>query len=265
MSGIPRDLYLDAVTIQVVDADGTTAQAHLSLSIALPGMSRLLLTQLSDPLAPATQVPIAVSLEQPALLPLSGSLSLAFAADRVGREDSALALIAGIRAARSLPFSVAQGATAATFDGSATASLQTGSSSGTLTLTATLAVPGANPITTSSRSRVSALAPVITSARLVRRDQYTIEIEVVGYSTTAEVHTALFTFAGTGQIPPQQTLEVRHLFDAWYLSEAGKTEGGTYRYAQRFNFNTNSRNISAVDITLTNSVGPSEPYRLALP
>jgi hypothetical protein len=264
LSGTPREVYSGVLTIQAADSDSATAQARLTLTIALPAIAKLLLTSLPDPLSPASQVPLTVALEQPAVLPMTGTLSLDFTAERLGRDDSAIALLASGGSSRSLSFTVPQGSKTARFENNAPVTLQTGTSSGSVALTASLTVPGTTPVSTSARSRVSSLAPVISSARLVRRDAYLIEIEVAGYSTTGEIHTAAFTFASTGQLPPPQTLDVRGLFDTWYFSAAGRTEGGTYKYTQRFNFTANADGINTIGITLTNSIGPSEPFKLAL-
>jgi hypothetical protein len=53
----------------------------------------------------------------------------------------------------------------------------------------------------------------------------------------------------------------RYQLKTWYLSEDGKTQGGTFKYTQKLNFTTLGDGLTCVTITLTNS---NQPYKLTL-
>jgi hypothetical protein len=84
------------------------------------------------------------------------------------------------------------------------------------------------------------------------------------YSTTASVSNAHFTFAGLAA-QSEFNINVTAIFNAWYNSQAATNQGGNFQYKQTFNFIGDTTNLSSLNATLTNSIGPSAPYTIAVP
>jgi hypothetical protein len=261
ISGTPTGVTKVTVAFHVTDANSATASATFDIVIALPNLGSLRFGSLTDPINPATQTPIALTIGAAAPIDLTGTLSLQLTPSPAGLDDDAATLLrADGSASRALSFTIPTGSQAAVFD-TGKAQLQSGTLAGSLTLSATIPI-GQNPPTATAITHVVASAPVIANAKVTARDHYTLELEIAGYSTTAEVHTANFAFAGTGTLPPPQTLNVQALFDSWYLSQTGKQKGGVFTYTQKFNFTAPADGLTSVTITLTNAIAPSTPYQL---
>jgi hypothetical protein len=261
ISGTPTSVTKAAVTFQVSDADSATASTAFDIVIVFPTLGSLRFGSLPDPINPASQNPITLSIETATPIDLTGAVSLQLTPVAAGHDDdSATLLRANGSAGRTLSFTIPAASKAAVFE-TGSAQLQSGTLAGSLTLSATIA-GGQNTPAATAVTHVLASAPVITGAKVTSRDKYSMEIEVTGYSTTAEIHTANFVFAGSGTLPPPQTLSVQALFDAWYLSQAGKQQGGVFTYTQKFNFTAAADGLTSVTITLTNAIAPSTPYKL---
>lgn len=262
LAGTPEALSETTLAIQVTDSVGARASTTLDLSISL-SVGPMHLTSPPDPMSPATQTPLSLSLETAPPIELSGTLTLNFVAAQAGRDDIATALIQPAKPARRLvEFTVPAGTKTAVFTGGVTA-LQAGTLAGSATLTARIGEDSAES-STSATTRILAAAPVVTAARVILRDAYTVELEIDGYSTTGEIHTATFAFSGTPPLPPPNTIAVQALFDSWFQSETGKRHGGAFKYCQRLNFSSVATGLTRVSITLTNAIGPSDPFTLFL-
>jgi hypothetical protein len=198
-------------------------------------------------------------LEQAAPLDLSGQLTIQFTPDTVGRDDSTLLFVpANVRL---LPFTISKGSTSARFSQPPT--LQAGTSAGSILLTASIST---SPNSTgTATARIPALAPVITVAHILDRDTYTLTLEVDGYSTTAEVSSAHFTFGGLAAAAQSDfTIDTKALFNSWYSSQPAANQGGTFQYKQSFNFTGDTSKLSSISVTLTNAVGTTAPYKVTV-
>jgi sugar lactone lactonase YvrE len=144
--------------------------------------------------------------------------------------------------------------------------LQAGTVAGTIQLTVTdVQVGGMNtaPASGDFNVEVPRLPPVITNVRLLNRSKAGFDVEITGYSTSREIGTATFDFgaaSGAHLLTVQLTPDVTSTFTTYYQSDASAPVGGSFVYVQPFIVQQGDGNVvSSVTVTLTNSVGASEP------
>ena len=257
LTGTPSAPFNGSLTFTVTDQTNTKASATLSLTITAPSSGHLQIAGLPTQVSPTGQSVLTVALDQPAPIDLTGQLTIQFTPDTVGRDDSTLVFVpANVRL---LAFTISKGSTTARF--SQVPTLQAGTSAGSITLTASIST---SPNSTgTATARIPALAPVITAAHVIARDTYTLTLELEGYSTTAEVSTAHFTFAGLAA-QSDFTIDTKALFNSWYSSQSAANQGGTFQYKQSFDFTGDMSKLSSVSATLTNAVGTTVPYKVTV-
>ena len=257
-TGTPTAPFTGSLTITVTDQANTNASATLSLTVTSPAAGHLQITGLPSLLTPTAQTAFGVGLDHPAPIDITGQLAMQFAADTAGRDDSTLVFVpANVRV---LPFTISKGSTAVRFQQIPT--LQAGTSAGSII--SERSASSSPSSTGTATARIPALVPVITAAHVLSRDAYTLTLEVDGYSTTAEVSTAHFTFDGlAGQ--SDFTIDTKSLFTSWYSSQSAANQGGTFQYKQTFNFSGDTSKLSSLTVTLRNFVGISTVYRIPVP
>jgi hypothetical protein len=257
ITGTPSAPFSGSLTFTVTDQLNVTATANLPLTLDTPPARHLRISGLPAQLAPAAQLALVLTLDQAAPIDLTGRIAVTFAPDIAGRDDSTLTLVPANT--RTLPFSIAKGSTIVHLQQSAT--LQAGTSAGLITLTATI---DKSPSSTSTATlRIPALAPVITAAHIISHDAYTLTLELDGYSTTAEMTHARFAFSGLAA-QPDFNIDVAALFNVWYASQPAFNQGGSFHYKQTFNFTGDTTRLSSVTATLTNSIGSTAVYFIAV-
>jgi Putative Ig domain len=253
ITGTPTGPFTGSITFTATDQANATASRTLSLTITAPDAGTLTLTGLTAQLAPATQATLVAALAKAAPTDLTGRLTIQFLPDTTGRDDSTLVFVPANL--RTISFSISKGSTTARFALAPT--LQAGTSAGLITITATVDNSPSSIVTASTR--VVALAPVITAAHIIAHDAYTLTLQLDGYSTTASVANAHFSFTG---LATESDFNVTAIFNAWYSSQAANNQGGNFQYKQTFNFTGDTTNLSSLNATLTNSIGPSAPYTI---
>ena len=257
LTGTPSAPFSGSLLFTVTDQANTKASATLPLTITAPASGHLQITGLPTQVAPTGQSVLAVGLDQPAPLDLTGQLTLQFTPDTVGRDDSTLVFVpANVRL---LPFTISKASTTARF--SQLPTLQAGTSAGLIILTASISTSPSS--TGTSTARIPAFAPVITAAHVSERDSYTLTLELDGYSTTTEVSTAHFTFEGLAA-QSGFTIDTKALFNSWYSSQSAANQGGTFQYKQSFDFTGDTTTLSSVSVTLTNAAGTTTPYKVTV-
>jgi hypothetical protein len=254
LTGTPTIASAQPLTIVVTDQANNSTSTTLTLTVGIPPLPQLHIAGLPAQMSPATQAPLTITLPQAAPTTLTGTLTVQFAPDAAGRDDASLTFVPAN--SRTIPFTLATGATTARFTEVPT--LQAGTSSGTITVTAE--IDNTPSTTTSITTRIPQLEPVITAAHVVSRDQYDLTLEIDGYATTASVSSAHFSFAGLNQ--PDVTLDVTALFNSWYLSQPALNQGGNFKYTQAFTFTGDTAKLSSITITLTNSIGTTTPHTI---
>ncbi|QNI32851.1 VCBS repeat-containing protein [Alloacidobacterium dinghuense] len=143
-------------------------------------------------------------------------------------------------------------------------SFQTGTTAGTITITFQLTAGGAN-VTPSTLApivvTVPALPPVITSAKLTRNGQ-SIQLVIEGISSTRDMSQAEFQFtpaSGATLKTTDLTVSLSGAFTTWYSDATSDAFGTAFQYTQPFTLDSNATDVQSVTVTLTNSVGPSQP------
>ena len=206
---------------------------RFTLTVNLPAGPGVTISGLPATAGPAQQYTLRLDTDAPYISPISGQAILSFSPD-AGPAD------------RTIQFST--GGTTASFDipaGSTTSSaplaIQTGTVSGTITISLRLEAGGID-ITPSPAPTITAqvarAAPVIRGVQ-VNRSGSTINIVVTGYSTAREVTQAKFTFnAASGQsLTPSAssiTIDANSLFGNWFLDPANSQFGSVFIFTQPF-------------------------------
>jgi len=90
-----------------------------------------------------------------------------------------------------------------------------------------------------------------------------LTVAIQGFSNTRELTQASFVFTaapGSSLISnPDVTVDVGKDFANWFSSGDSIQYGSTFTYTQIFSITGDASNIGSVQVTLTNSVGPSTP------
>ncbi len=142
--------------------------------------------------------------------------------------------------------------------------LQAGTVAEVITVVPVLTVDGVDVTPESLQPaviEVPASVPVATATTLARNgDQLVVTFH--GYSNTREVLSAKFHFvAANGEVidTTDFTPPVADLFTAWYADPDSEKEGSSFTYTQNFTINNGADKIDSVQITLTNTIGTSDP------
>jgi hypothetical protein len=137
-----------------------------------------------------------------------------------------------------------------------------GTVAGTITITAKLSVNGVDvtPSTLAPQTiSVSAAPPVIQSVKLTQGSG-SVTVTVIGYSSTREVVSGLFTFApATGSTLSQNsvTVQLGSAFSTWYQTSASSGFGSQFMLTVPFTVSGSASDVVAATVTLTNTKGAS--------
>jgi hypothetical protein len=237
-----------------VTAGGVTSNAA-TFTIALPPAPTVTLTGPTS-IGPAQQPPITFNLGNPYPLPLAGTVTLTFTSNAVvPGDDPSIQFASG---GRTLTFTVP--ANSLTLP---SLLVQTGTVAGavTLTLKLTTGTVDVTPPGSTLILQIPRQAPLIRTVTLVRNTNG-IEVDVSGYATSREVTQATFHFnvaAGSNLQVADFTVPLTSTFAAWYGSTAAAPFGSQFTYAQPFTVQGSSTAIASVTVTLSNSIGASQP------
>lgn len=142
--------------------------------------------------------------------------------------------------------------------------LQTGTTAGTITIATQLTAGGAN-ITPSTLVPVvivvPAQAPVISSARLTRNGE-SLQLVIDGFSSSRDMSQADFHFtaaSGASLKTTDLTVSLTSAFTTWYQSDTSTGFGTAFEYTQPFTLDSPATDVQSVTVTLTNSIGKSQP------
>jgi len=261
LSGLPASPgnYQFSVTVSDSGSAGgqTTLPKIFSMQIAVPDVT---IGGLGATSQPATQPQVNVSVSAPYASDLTGSLTLTFAS-AVGVDDPNIAFSSG---GRTVAFTIPAGSTQATFGGTANLALLTGTVAGTITIKANIKSGGADVTPNPAPQLTTAIAksaPVITAATLTKVTGG-VSVGLVGFSTTREITQATVTFtpaAGSNLTASTQTINLGSTFSAWYQSAGSNAFGSQFTIAIPFGIAGDVNAIGSVTVTLTNSVGTSQP------
>lgn len=210
----------------------------------------------SGKLTSGIQQPIALQFAQPAKATVLGLLKLDFTPSSTALgNDPAIAFLP--RMERTVNFRLNEGSTLAEFSGLNSVTLQTGSTSGTITLTADL-----GGLTEQATYRID-VAPVAITATKASISSSLAEVLITGLDNTRSTGKVAFTFIrndGRPASPGRMEVDVTSSFKE-YFSTSGT---GTFQLRAAFPVTGDAAGLTGVDVELTNSQGSTQSGRLPL-
>jgi sugar lactone lactonase YvrE len=220
---------------------------------------------LPQSLDPTQQAPLQLNVTTPSADPITGQVTFAFVPNAAtGTDDPNVMFVNPQTSTRTVNFTIPANSTTAQFDVS-NAVLQVGTVAGTVQLTTgQVQVAGQNVTPTGAAFDVTVprMPPTITNVQLINRSEKGFTVVVTGYSDSKDITQATFKFtAKNGQLSTVQLQpDVTSIFSSYYQSSSEPMAGGTFVYTQPFVAQQGNANIVAsVTVTLTNSVGASQP------
>jgi hypothetical protein len=232
-------------------------------------------------LGPLQQPTVSLTLATPYPLAVTGTLTMTVAPSGFSA-DPAIQFSTG---GRTVMFSIAPNTTAAVFaNGSESIELQTGSTSGTITLTPvfqTLSGVSLTPaVPPSLQLVVPPAAPLLIGAQVTAQSATTITLAIAGVSnsqTLTELDLSFTPAAGYTLSGGSVHLSLASVAGAWFQSAAAQAFGGQFVATITFTFGNGSSSVSTtsttiftaavsgVSITVTNAQGTSPALVVPLP
>jgi hypothetical protein len=261
LSGTPTEAGSFSFNVRVIDRTGRAASRAYTLVVLPATMPRLNVIGMGDSVAPAQQPRIILELDAPYPLPLAGRMTVEFApASGIEADDRSMQFSTGGRA---VDFTIPANQTRAVFPAPELA-LQTGTVAGSISLGITLRAAGVDLIPARlsvHQLRLDAQPPTVSSVAMTRTASG-IEVIVDGFSTIREVTQATFRFtpaAGSSAQPLELTVPMTAAAQRWYRDPASVSFGSQFRLVQPFTMQSGSEQVGSVTVTLSNSVGASQP------
>ncbi len=270
ISGTPVSSGVFALLVQLTDASTPTPQVAeqlFSLVVSAPsiGPSAISFTINGVPptVAPAAEITTGVlQLSAASTAAISGTLTVSLNAAEPGLPDGYVGDAGfgdgnGTKSSTS-SLVIPAGTTSVQIPG-----FDTGTVAGELSVSLAIAgntVAGAN-------STIQQAVPTIVSdsVQITNITATGFDVELVGTSTTRDLDSATFTFipsAGSG-IAGLSTfvVDLRSALTTWFASSSGLEYGGAFSLVVPFTLSGSATAISAVSVTLTNSIGTSAPVK----
>jgi hypothetical protein len=244
-------------TVSATDEAARLATGTFGIVATLPVAPNLDFTGLSETGEPGRQLRFGITADHSYPLTISGVLTLGFSAG--GADDPAIQFSTG---GRKVEFTIPAGATQAAFP-APWIGLQTGTLTGTLSLSATLSWEGTElaPAAAQRAIVIGTAVPMITAVSLVQTTSG-FNVLVTGQSNTREISQANFTVEGaTVDLP---ATDVAGLFSAWFANPDSLAFGGQFIYTQPVVVREVGGDTISVTVTLTNAVGTSQPAAASL-
>ena len=257
LSGTPSAPGTFTFTVSVTGGGQSTTKS-LTITVGVPPAPPATITGLPATVAPATQPALGIAIPNTYPLDITGQVTLTFAPDPPSPDGQEVVFTTG---GRTVSFTVPANTTQAVFSG-ATPGVQTGTVSGTITLTLKLTAAGID-ITSAPTPTTTLLipksAPKITSAT-VTRTSGGFNIVVVGYATSREMVSATIGFtaaAGVTLSSSQAAVPLAAVFTTWYQSSASAAYGSQFSLNMPFTFSSSTAPLTSVSVQLTSGQGNS--------
>jgi hypothetical protein len=242
------------LTLTIYDAASQAISNAATLSVTAQAATAMVSAPATT--TSAQQPTVGITLANSYPVDIAGTFTLTFApAGPDGVDDPAVQFSTG---GRTLNFTIPAGTTTGP-----TATLQSGTVEGTISVATLLTAGGADvtptDLQTPAAISVAASVPTVTGVTFTNTNGL-ITVVVTGFSNTREMTEANFIFTGPGAVSLANagvTVPATSLFESWYTSADSATFGSTFLYTQTFQLSDDTTNITGVAVTLTNTVGTS--------
>ena len=257
LTGTPTAPGASTFTVSVTGG-GQTATQSLTITVGVPLAPAVTITGLPVTASPATQPALGITIPSAYPLAITGTVTLTFAPDAPSPDGQEVVFTTG---GRTVGFTVPANTTQVAFSG-ATPAVQTGTVSGTITLTLKLTAAGIDvtPSPAPSTSlKIAKAAPVIKTAT-VTRTSTGFNLVVVGYATSREMVSAAVTFtaaAGVTLASSQATVSLSSVFTTWYADPTSAAYGSNFSLTMPFTFSSSTAPLTSVSVQLTSAQGNS--------
>jgi len=258
ISGTPTTAGAFTFTVQATDSSGAKASQVFTISI-IPPAPELNVSGLPETAASAQQINFSVALTSGYPLDITGTATLTFAPDAVApADDPAIQLSTGGRTAN---FKIAANTKNAVFSVPQIA-LQTGTVSGTITLTFTLEAGGTQlPSTGLTQTiTIARAAPTISAVKIVTSSN-SFQVEVTGFSSPRELTEADLTFtpaAGSTLQTTSAIIDLTAVGKQWFESSTSAKFGSQFILVMPFTATQgNISAVASVSVVLKDSTGAS--------
>ena len=225
-----------------------------------PPLPAVVFTNLSDAVSALQQPLFGLQLASPYPYELVGKLTLGFKPGTFA-DDPTVQFTSG---GRSVNFRVPANSTQAVFGASDTVmGLQTGTTAGTIALTANITVGGFNLTQTFAPTVSLSLAvgpPVIRSVEIGARTAGSFQLLITGYATSRSIQRLDFKItpaAGASLSTASLSADVDSLFSAWFQSAAGLALGSQFSATLQLNVAGDSKAIDSITVSAANTQGAS--------
>ena len=239
---------------------------------ALPSYS---FTGASGAQAPLQQPSVGLTLASPYPVAVTGTLTLNVVPDGISA-DPAIQFSTGGRTAN---FTIPANTINALFvGGSSTIKLQTGSTSGAITLVPSFQTAAGAQLTPANPPTlqlvVPAVAPQLTGVQIVAEAAASVTLAISGVTNSQNLSHIDFTFTPAANYKLSSTtlsIPVGGVASAWFQSAAGQAFGGQFTAAVPFTLTTSNTSlktplsaIASISVTATNAQGTSGPVTVLL-
>jgi hypothetical protein len=244
----------------------TTAGASNAMQFAINPPGPSFTYGLPDTLNPTQNAPLQLTMTSPSPDPVTGQVTFTFTSNAaVNSDDPNVMFVNTQTSTRTVDFTIPADSTTAALSLPNTV-LQAGTVAGSIELTTTQVQVGSQSVTPTSGPfdvTVPRTVPTITGVRILNRTSKEFDVEITGYSDSKDITQATFSFSAksgekldTVQLQP----DVTSIFSDYYQSASEPMAGGSFVYTQPFIAQKGNANVVAsVTVTLTNSVGKSQP------
>ena len=255
ISGTPTVPGSYNFTINISDSRTQAASVPFSQTITTTGVT---ITGVTATATSGQQLPVSVTIANPYPVNLTGSLTLVFTS-AVGASDPAIQFSSGGLIAN---FTIPAGTTQAVFGTQQSVLLLTGTTAGSIAVSASLQASGASvtPGTAPSITAVIAKAAPVISAVTLTTSGNTLVVSVTGFSNTRDMTTGNFQFIaapGSTLTAAPVAVNLAATFSSWYQSSASLNFGSQFTFAVPITFTGSVNAIGSVSVTLVNSAGTS--------
>ena len=224
-------------------------------------------TGLSGTVSPMSQPSVGITLSQPYPSDVTGQLTLTFTPLSFS-DDPTIQFASG---GRTVSFTIPANTTTALFSGANSVQFQSGTVAGTITLTPSFALGGADitPQPVQAKSVVIAAgAPQLVNAQLGTLTAATFEVVMTGFATNRDVSSVSMQFtpaAGANLETTSLNVNVESQFSSWYQSAASTSVGSQFSCAITINVTgANTDSIKSLTVTAVNSLGTSQTMTVNL-